>query len=103
MLSSVHPSTCHRVEAAGLYFGHRCWVPDEPGRSKEPAAASAEREKFYLKGRESVLQRELDFLSGDGQRFLGHCSHHNLATAKGQRLVLPQHAAGLSKVQWVLE
>lgn len=66
MLSSVHPSAFHRMKAAELYFVHRCWVPDEPGRSKEPASVSAEREKFYLKGRESVLPMELDFLSGDG-------------------------------------
>lgn len=65
MLSLVHSSAFHRMKADGLYFVHRCWVPGEPGRSKEPAAASAEREKFYLKGRESVLQMELDFLSGD--------------------------------------
>lgn len=99
--SLVQHSACCQIEAAGRYSGHRCWVPAELSRSKEPGAACSKRRKIPLQWKGSGLKKGLDFLP-DRQRLENHNSRYNFAIAEWQRSGPLQHAAELSKVQRAL-
>lgn len=65
---------CCQVEVAGWYFGCVCPPQQKQGARITCLIWEIKDPTCYLRGRDSGLQQGLDFLSGDRQRLLGHCS-----------------------------
>lgn len=74
----VLPRACCQVEGAGWYFGHIHPTQQKQGARIIYRIWEMKDPTYYLRGRDSAWQKGMDFLPGDGQRLLAHCSAHNL-------------------------